>query len=94
MKLVQKEIKMSIGRVLAEAVVMGIIVVVLGYIICYFTEPYFGVALPDICSTWNSGHILEINLFLIGFVGHLAAEAFGLNKWYCRNGNACNPANL
>lgn len=29
--------------------------------------------------------------FGVGLLFHLLAEAVGVNKWYCQNGNACNP---
>tara|TARA_B100001094_G_C18184044_1_gene802633 strand:- start:142 stop:501 length:360 start_codon:yes stop_codon:yes gene_type:complete len=27
--------------------------------------------------------------FLLGFILHIICELTGVNKWYCRNGNAC-----
>lgn len=66
-----------------QAAGCGLLVVVLGYIIGYFTKPYFGVALPEICSKWNDKYVMEVNLFLIGFVAHLFFEFTGLNHWYC-----------
>ena len=33
---------------------------------------------------------LIISLFIVGAVFHLIAEFSGINKWYCKNGNACN----
>ncbi len=32
---------------------------------------------------------LSTVLFLTGFVIHLSFEFLKLNKWYCKNGNAC-----
>ncbi|MBP01984.1 MAG: hypothetical protein CMM25_04115 [Rhodospirillaceae bacterium] len=29
------------------------------------------------------------NAFLFGFLLHLLCELLGVNKWYCKNGNAC-----
>ena len=33
---------------------------------------------------------LIISLFIVGASFHLIAEFTGMNKWYCRNGNACS----
>jgi hypothetical protein len=72
-----------------EAVIMGIIVVVLGYVVGYFTKPFFSVDLPDVCKSWNDKYMLEVNLFLIGFIAHVGFELAGLNSWYCKHGHAC-----
>ena len=45
--------------------------------------------MPPICKDWNKYHIMEICLFFTGFLGHLALEALGMNKWYCKYGRAC-----
>jgi len=73
-----------------EAFIAGIVLVVLGYIIGYLTKPLYGVTLPEICNQWNKYYIMEINLFLIGFVAHLTFEISGANHWYCKNGYACS----
>ena len=36
----------------------------------------------------NTGKFLP--MFLFGVFIHLAFEFLGLNKWYCKNGNACS----
>lgn len=41
--------------------------------------------LPEICSTWNDYYILELNLFLAGFLFHLVFEYANINKWYVDN---------
>lgn len=30
-----------------------------------------------------------VQVILTGFIGHLVCEAVQLNKYYCKNGNAC-----
>lgn len=81
-------------QLLIEAVIMGIIVVVLGYIVSFITKPWFGVALPEVCKSWNDDYMMEINLFLIGFIGHLGFELAGMNTWYCKHGHACLLKNV
>ena len=27
--------------------------------------------------------------FALGFITHIVCELSGINKWYCKNGNAC-----
>ena len=49
----------------------------------------FKVDLPPVCKDWNKNYIMEISLFLTGFLTHLAFEFMGANKWYCKYGNAC-----
>jgi len=78
------------SRLFLESAIMGIIVVVLGYIIGYITGPWLGVSLPEACASWNKNYMMEINLFLIGFVGHMGFELAGMNMWYCKHGHACS----
>tara|TARA_A100001015_G_C14830964_1_gene648559 strand:- start:283 stop:528 length:246 start_codon:yes stop_codon:yes gene_type:complete len=76
-------------RVLIEAGVVGIVVVVIGtlvgFVIGYFTKT----ELPPVCKDWNKNHVMEASLFLTGVITHILFEMFGGNKWYCKNGNAC-----
>lgn len=80
---------MSASRVLIEAIIVGIATVVMGYIIGFLTKPIFKADINPLCVGWNKNYAMEINLFLIGFSLHIIAEVFKVNKWYCRNGNAC-----
>lgn len=75
-------------RLLIEAVVVGIITVVVGYIIIWILS-YFNKDAKDINKEWNKNHIMELSLFLIGVSIHLLCEASGINSWYCENGLAC-----
>ena len=80
----------NISQLLLEAVFVGVFLVVLGYIIGLFTRPFLIVPQPPQCNHWNDKYIMEINLFLVGFVAHLLFELGGLNHWYCKNGYACS----
>ena len=72
-----------------EAIVVGILTVIVGTIVGYVVGKLFSNDLPKICKTWNRNHIMEICLFFTGFIIHLICEFSGINKWYCKNGYAC-----
>jgi len=74
---------------LTEALVVGIMLVVVGTIVAWPVGRIFGVDLPPVCKDWNRNFSMEISLFLTGALSHLAFEFLGLNAWYCRNGTAC-----
>ena len=76
-------------RLLMEAIVVGIVIVVIGSIVGFLITPIFKVDLPKICDRFNEHHVMEICLFLTGFTAHLFFEVVGANKWYCKNGVAC-----
>lgn len=79
-------------NIFKEAIVVGIIAVVVGVIIAWFIRNAGGdwrVELPPECADWNQNHVMEVSLFLTGFFAHLVCEAFGINQWYCSNGAAC-----
>lgn len=80
-------------QLLLEAIIVGIITVVLGYIVGFVTKPFLEVSLPEACGEWNKNYVMEVNLFLIGFLAHLSMELGGLNTWYCKHGHACMAAN-
>ena len=75
--------------VLIEAVVVGIVVVIMGTIVSYLLGNFFKVDLPPVCDDWNKNYVMEISLFLTGVVSHLFFEFLGINKWYCKKGFAC-----
>ena len=76
-------------KLLIEALFSGIIVVIVGSIIGYGLGKVMGVDLPKICKEWNKNHIMELSLFLTGFFTHILCEFSGINKIYCKKGNAC-----
>ena len=72
------------GKLFMSAIIVGIVTVILGYIIGFFTKSMKRDS-PVLCGDWNKNHIMEINLFLIGFFLTIIAELTGANKWYCLN---------
>jgi hypothetical protein len=78
-------------KLLIEASIVGIATVIIGTIISFVTsKSCLAAGIPKIHDTnWNKNHIMEISLFLTGFILHLLCEYSGINRWYCKNGNAC-----
>lgn len=76
-------------QLIIEGCVVGIVLVVIGIIVTNIFRGIYNNNLPDVCKDWNKNHIMEINLFLIGFIAHMLFEWIGANKWYCNNGYAC-----
>ena len=74
---------------LIEAVIVGVLVVVIGTVVGFFVGRAASVDLPTVCKRWNKNHVMEISLFLTGVITHILCEVSGLNKWYCKNGRAC-----
>ena len=75
-------------RLLIEAVIVGIITVVVGYIVTWIVSN-FNKDAKDINKEWNKNHIMELVLFLTGVCIHLLCEVSGINSCYCENGLAC-----
>jgi len=75
-------------KLLVEAVIVGIMVVVVGSGVGYLVGRVNSVDLPKVCKKWNKNHVMEISLFLTGVVLHLLCEISGINKWYTKNGYA------
>ena len=67
-------------QLMIEAVVVGILSVVVGKLVIYL---FFN------SQTSNKNESIEITLFLTGVFIHFICEYTGVNKWYCKNGNAC-----
>ena len=76
-------------KLLIEAFIVGIATVVIGTIVGFIIGRSISVDLPKLCKEWNKNHIMEISLFFTGFILHLLCEYSGINRWYCKNGNAC-----
>tara|TARA_A100001015_G_scaffold127945_1_gene141853 strand:- start:172 stop:414 length:243 start_codon:yes stop_codon:yes gene_type:complete len=77
------------NQIITEAIVVGIITVIIGNISGLLVASMLKVNLPEICKDWNKYYTMEITLFLTGVLIHLLCEFIGINKWYCKNGNAC-----
>jgi len=63
-------------ELLIEALVVGIVMVIVGLVVRNYTKQL-------------KMYPLEMTLFLTGVFAHLLFEFTGFNKWYCVNGFAC-----
>ena len=77
------------NKLFKEAVFVGICLVIIGSIVAFAVAKFNTNKMPLICKNWNKNYIMEICLFLTGFIAHLLFEYVGFNKWYCKHGNAC-----
>lgn len=80
----------SVGKLLVEATVVGISLVIIGAVVMFLLKL---TPLHQSCANcdrkvWDKYYIAEISLFLTGFLGHLLFEVTGINKWYIKNSNA------
>ena len=73
-------------RLIIESTVVGLITVVFGSIVGFVVGKLISSDLPSVCKEWNKNHVMEISLFLTGFMIHFVLEITGGNKWYCKNG--------
>jgi hypothetical protein len=69
-------------RVIKEAVFVGILTALIGYVASALVKPYFKVDLPEICKSWNKKYLMEASLFATGFLLHIFLEFTGMNKTY------------
>ena len=73
---------MAIQRVLVEALVVGIIFLMVAWPIM------FGVRKLEFAE--NDKHdAYMVATVLSGMVAHFICEYSGINSWYCKNGHAC-----
>ena len=75
-------------KLLVEAVVVGVMVVIVGSAVGYVVGRVNSVDLPKVCKKWNKNHVMEISLFFTGAITHLLCEVSGINKYYIKNGYA------
>lgn len=69
--------------IIIEAIVVGLVLVPISYIAGWIAVNLVGKpSLPDVCKQWNDRYIMEINLFLAGFMFHILCQVSGVNKWY------------
>ncbi len=71
----------GLQRLLIEAVAVGVLVVLLGYVVIYVME--------SMKLKMNRDKQMIIGFFVLGALTHLVCEFTGVNKWYCKNGIAC-----
>jgi hypothetical protein len=79
------------NKLIIEAFAVGIILLivsipVMGYLHSSHPDDYAGCEhLPS-----KSKKKYYVSTVIIGMLVHLICEFSGINKWYCKNGNACN----
>tara|TARA_B100000941_G_C28091131_1_gene343652 strand:- start:223 stop:453 length:231 start_codon:yes stop_codon:yes gene_type:complete len=71
----------GLQRLLIEAVAVGVLVVLLGYVVIYTME--------SMELKMGRETQMAIGFFILGALTHLVCEFTGVNKWYCKNGRAC-----
>jgi len=64
-------------KLIIEALVVGLGLMILWYVMNMVDQ-----------NVWKKNML--VSMFITGAVFHLIAEFSGVNKWYCRNGNACS----
>ena len=72
---------------LIEALFVGIITVIVGSLVSLVISLFYKSKTKN--KDWNKYYVMEIALFLTGVFIHIGCEITGINKWYCKNGNAC-----
>jgi hypothetical protein len=81
----------SLIRVGAEGIFVGLSLIVFVYISSGIVSNFnLKPSLPEICASWNQKYVMEITLFVAGFLFHVTFELLGLNKWYCANYKGLN----
>lgn len=71
-------------KIYLEGALVGVILVLFVYLSSFIVSKFnLKPSLPEICSTWNEKYVMEITIFLAGFLFHVVFEAFGLNDYYC-----------
>ena len=74
-------------RIIKEAIFVGLLVLMVGYISSFLLKPFLRVTLPDECKRWNQKYLMQISLFTTGFLLHIFLEISGLNKEYAKYRN-------
>ena len=77
----------TIINVISEACFVGILLIIIGSIVAFLIrKTNYSPELPETCRRWNQYHVMEICLFITGFLTHLLLEysPFGnINQYYC-----------
>lgn len=71
----------NIQSLMMEAIAVGILVVLLGYVVVYFMQ--------SMKLKMDKDKQMIIGFFMLGSLTHILCEFTGVNKWYCKNGRAC-----
>jgi uncharacterized membrane protein len=69
-------------NLLLGAFINGVVLIVVGIIVSFFISIIHDSNLPDVCKEWNKNNIMEISLFLIGFIVHILYDKFNIYKKY------------
>lgn len=74
-------------QLLIEAFVVGIAAMVIGTGVGFALSqtPLAPKGLGTSDKDWNKYYVMEISLFLTGFLSHIIFEFAGANKWYLTN---------
>tara|TARA_B100000963_G_C22631799_1_gene675288 strand:- start:321 stop:545 length:225 start_codon:yes stop_codon:yes gene_type:complete len=72
---------MNLPVLMTEALAIGVLTVVLGYLVVYVMN----VAKP----VKGRQAQMALGFFVLGATIHLFCEFTGVNRWYCKNGHAC-----
>tara|TARA_B100001094_G_C17429214_1_gene438348 strand:+ start:190 stop:429 length:240 start_codon:yes stop_codon:yes gene_type:complete len=76
-------------QLLLEAFVVGGGFAVLGIVISHIYLNYILKTKDRLClDIINNDKLIKL-FFVSGFLFHFFCEFTGINKWYCKNGNAC-----
>lgn len=76
-------------KLIIEAVCVGILTVIVGTLVSKVIIAIIKNKTPS-TDLNNRKYYMELGLFLTGVIIHLLCEITGINKWYCKNGNACS----
>ncbi len=62
---------------LTESVIMGLLLIIFVHISSRIVSMFnLKPSLPEICATWNEKYVMEITLFLAGFVLHMLYKTY------------------
>ena len=64
---------------LINAIIIGIITVIIGSLIGYIMGQVSHISVPNLCKEWNKYHIMEITLFATGVMLYFASNLLGFN---------------
>ena len=68
-----------------KSILIGLIVSVIGTIILYSIQCYETKTYNVKCKKWNENHLIEVGLFLTGFISCLFMQYSGFANIFCRD---------
>ena len=74
-------------NLMIEAFMVGLLIIPIGLFVLYLS--YLAQNNLKIYRDLGPNIRMVIGFFVLGFITHLACEYSGINRWYCKNGNAC-----